>query len=172
MGILRFAAILMLLTAIATDRVSALPPPSNLPAVESLAPNLDAPGPDAIWSESMVWGTIRYTWKVERGGEGRIRRVNEPELTFAVSADDFDRIHAMASHQRLTSRREGRCQPGPTDGPYGSFHWRIGGEHRELHWSSGYECSNTDFVYERLGAADDAVWELARRAGVVDDQAH
>lgn len=144
----------------------ALPPPpsSELPSVESLAPTeADDGARDVIWYEVLVWGTIRYTWMIQRGGEGRLRHVDEPERVFAVTPDEFDRIHAMMRYQDLTSRPSTDCRWGPTDGPYGSVHWRIHGEFSELGWSSGRVCSDTEFIYERLGAADHAVREMANR---------
>lgn len=160
----RIIATLVLAVCLLHAQSSALPPrPSGLPSVESLAPSEADDGLDVIWYETLVWGTIRYTWMIERGGEGRIRQVGQPERTFAVTRAEFDRIHRRASYRRLTSRPEGRCRPGPTDGPYGSIRWRIRGEVSQVTWSSGYRCANSSFIDARLTAADAGVWELANR---------
>lgn len=136
-------------------------PPPALPSVESLAPASGAEAPDAIWYEVRVWGALQYTWKIERGGEGRFRRLDHPELVFRVEPEAFDRIHAMLNYEAVNARPEKNCTPGPTDGPYGSVHWRIAGADRVVEWSSGRTCSNTAFLYESIDNADLAVGLLA-----------
>lgn len=165
MALLRVISGLVLALALSGGASFALPPPAEgLPSVESLAPADAEGGPDVIWYETRVWGTIRYTWRIERGGEGRLRSVNQPESVFPVSEEDFDRIHRIVRYGALTSRPSRNCRPGPTDGPYGAIHWRIDGRVRELSWSSGYFCSNSEFIYARLDDANLAVAELARRS--------
>ncbi|WP_395646174.1 hypothetical protein [Terricaulis sp.] len=161
----RIIAMLMLAAMLSLPQASALPPPPSdqLPRVESLAPVEGESGPDVIWSEMLIWGTIRYTWRIDRGGEGVIRRVGEPDIRFAVSAEQFDRIHDMANYRRLTSRGSGRCEPGPTDGPYGGIHWRDAGELRQVTWTTAYYCTNSGFINERISEADAAVWALSRQ---------
>jgi hypothetical protein len=156
----KLLASLLVLSALSQTSLAA-PPSPGMPSVESLAPAANAQGLNVIWYEVRLWGAIQYTWKVERGGEGRFRRVNHAEIVFPVTAEAFDRIHTAMSYQLLTSHPAENCQPVATDGPYGSVHWRIDGTDNQVDWTSGYSCSNTSFVYESIDNADRVVRALA-----------
>jgi hypothetical protein len=132
-----------------------------LPAVDSLAPTEDSG--DVIWYEVRVWGTIRYTWRIGRGGEGRIRAVNEPERVFAASEDDFNRVHATLDYADLAAMKREPCEPGPTDGPYGSVNWRIDGVVNSIPWTTSERCANMAALYSRIDSATKALRNLAER---------
>src|SRR5262245_16729510 len=126
------------------------------------------PAHDRISVTFKSWGSVVYSWTIERGGQGEQVTVadalsdkrKETRTTFSVSEAQFDGIRAKLAEAESHTAAGVDCKKEIFDLPYGEAVWTLAGARKKLSWDYGCRSADAEKVFGSLDAANDALARL------------